>query len=195
MTQHAFDIHVPSESDRPSGIRLRAVRETPTRRAHHQCELRASQVDAVARREIEFFHTSPKQPSAARACIEGWIHTLTSKEQQALALRYDPTPWPKSLEGEWQEGFALALSLAATQWRTDGPADAAAEREASEQLEGAVAQHGPEVLRHIEKRAEWDFETAVRAYARARGRAPSVLHHQSHVLPADVRARLGKEES
>jgi hypothetical protein len=179
MTQHAFDIHVQTTSDRPSGIRLRAVRETPTRHAHHQRhELRASQVDAVARREIEWLHTSPEQPSTARACIEGWIHTLTPKEQQALALRYDPTPWPESLEGEWQEGFALALSLAATQWRTKGHPDAIAEWAASEQLEGAVARHGPEVLRHIEKRAEWDFETALRAYARARGRAPSVLRNR-----------------
>jgi hypothetical protein len=38
MTQHDFDIHVSTAIDRPSGIRLRAVREAPTRDAPHQLQ-------------------------------------------------------------------------------------------------------------------------------------------------------------
>ena len=48
-------------------------------------------------------------------------------------------------------------------------------RQASLQLEAAVEKHGPRVLCHLTYRSEWTFAAALRAYVKARGRAPSVL--------------------
>jgi len=116
--------------------------------APRDATLRASQVDAVAVDEITFFFTSTDADAAsveARAIIESWLGTLEPADQQALALRYDPLPCPPSLEDEWQEGFALALSLASTQWRPAGYPRHTVERLASDQLEDAVRRHGPGV--------------------------------------------------
>lgn len=154
-------------------------RRFTTRRDNRDASLRASQVDSVAVDEIAWFFTSTDTDSAsaeARALIESWLGTLEPADQQALALRYDPLPCPPSLEDEWHEGFALALSLAsAARWRPVGLPCPAVERLASEQLEDAVRRHGPGVLRGIQRRADWAFATATRAYAKARGRAPSAL--------------------
>jgi len=166
------------KGERPSGLRLRA--ERPVAPAARPTELHASQVDAVARREIEWFFTSAATDAAsdgARARIYAWIHTLGRPEQETLALRYDPMPCPTSLEEHWGDGgFALGLSLAfAGPWRPYGRPRHSLEREASDQLEEAVKQHGPGVLDHIKCRAEWDLAAALGAYADARGRVPSVI--------------------
>jgi hypothetical protein len=81
-------------------------------------------------------------------------------------------PCPASLEAHWgQGGYALALSLAcASLWRPQGTPPLAG---ASDQLEAAAEQHGDRVLDHIKRRAEWDFTSALSAYAS--GRAPSVI--------------------
>jgi hypothetical protein len=145
----------------------------------HDDALRASQVDSVAVDEIAWLFTCSDDDVAsvaARAVIDARLATLDPADQQALALRYDPLPCPPSLKDEWHEGFALALSLAsAARWRPVGLPCPAVERLASEQLADAVRRHGPGVLRGIRRRADWAFATAMRAYAKARGRAPSAL--------------------
>lgn len=162
--------------------------ETTTRRStlrRDDCDasIRASQVDAVAVDEIAWFFTCTDTDAAsieARAVIESWLGTLEPADQQALALRYDPLPCPPSLEAEWQEGFALALSLASSsRWRPAGLPQPVLERLASDQLEDAVRRHGPGVLRGLRRRADWAFANAVRAYATARGRTPSVLPREA----------------
>jgi hypothetical protein len=150
----------------------------PTETTTQVTTLRASQVDAVAEEEIHWFFTctdNDQRSAEARAIIDSWLGAVDPADQQALALRYEPMPSPPALEEEWQDGFALALSLAATQWRPNGLPRPALERLASDQLEDAVRRHGKGVLRGIARRADWDFSTAVRAYAKVRGRAPSVL--------------------
>jgi hypothetical protein len=170
---------VVATPDQSSQFRLRTSRtvESPVQ----QRSLFASQVDNVARREVEWFFASDAATDAAsqdaRARIAAWLGALSYAEQQTLALRYDPFPCPYSLEEHFEEGgFALALSLAfAGTWRPCGHPRHTKERVASDHLEAAVQQHGPRILRHLKRRAQADFDAALRAYAHARGRAPSVL--------------------
>jgi hypothetical protein len=148
--------------------------------------LRASQVDNVAAEEIEFFFACDSDDDAsvhARTVIASWIDELAPRDQQALALYYEPEPWPESIldEGlDYASGYALVLSRAATMWRRSGRRSYPAEQTSNEQLRAAVFAHGPRALRHLTRRAEWDFATALRAYAKARGRTPSVLPRQVH---------------
>jgi hypothetical protein len=157
--------------------------------------LRASQVDRVATEEIEFFFASDSDDDAsirARAVIGSWIAELAPRDQEALALYFEPEPWPESIleEGlDYTSGYALVLSRAsAFTWRRNGRRSYTLEQSANEQLRAAVFVCGPRALRHLTRRAEWDFATALRAYAKTRGRAPSVLDGQ-------VRASSASEES
>jgi hypothetical protein len=153
--------------------------------------LRASQVDCVAAQEIEFFFTSDSDDGAsvqARAVIANWIAELAPRDKEAFALYYEPEPWPDSIldEGlDYSSGYALVLSRAsASAWRPHRRRHFAAEQIASEQLCAAVLERGPRALRHVTRRAEWDFATALRAYAKTRGRAPSVLAGQRRASSA-----------
>jgi hypothetical protein len=153
--------------------------------------LRASQVDHVAAEEIEFFFTSGPDDDAsvrARAVIAGWVAELAPRDQEALALYYEPEPWPESIldEGlDYASGYALVLSRAsASVWRRNGRRNYTGEQTANQQLRAAVLERGPRALRHLTRRAEWDFATALRAYAKARGRTPSVLDGQSRASSA-----------
>ena len=144
--------------------------------------LRASQVDQVAAEEIEFFFTGDSDDDAsvqARAVIASWITELAPRDQEALALYYEPEPWPESIleEGlDYTSGYALVLSRAsAFVLRRNGCRSYTAEGSANQQLRAAVLERGPRALRHLTRRAEWDFAAALRAYAKTRGRAPSVL--------------------
>jgi hypothetical protein len=95
-------------------------------------------------------------------------------DQCALALRFDPAPWPEALQAEGLEsGYALALNLvSAAPWSHHTRAHHEPQRRASDHLEAAVRKRGISVLRALSRRADWDFASAVRAYAKARGRAP-----------------------
>jgi hypothetical protein len=160
-------------------------------RAETGATLRASQVDAVAAEEIEFFFTNDSDDDAsiqARAVIASWIAELAPGDKETLALYYEPEPWPQSIldEGfDYSSGYALVLSRAsAFDWRSNRRRHFAAEQIANEQLRAAVFERGPRALRHLTRRAEWDFATAVRAYAKTRGRAPSVLAGQGRASSA-----------
>jgi hypothetical protein len=164
-----------------------ATTAPPSRRPPVELEelrpLRPSQVDYVAAQEIEFFFTTDPDvedadAAVARAVIGSWVAELAPRDQDALALYYEPEPWPESIleEGlDYESGFALVLSNAATAWRPDGIRRYAREQAASDQLCAAVMAQGPRALRYLTRRAEWDYATALRAYAKTRGRAPSVL--------------------
>jgi len=153
--------------------------------------LRASQVNQVAAEEIAFFFTCDSDDEAsvqALAVIAGLIARLAPSDQQALALYYEPEPWPESIleEGlDFANGYALVLSRAsAAVWRRNGRRRYAAEQTSNEQLRAAVLERGPRALRHLTRRAEWDFAAALRAYANTRGRAPSVLSGQGRASGA-----------
>jgi hypothetical protein len=159
--------------------------------------LRPSQVHHVAAQEIEFFFTSDPDADAgaedpdgaiARAAIASWMAELDPRDQEALALYYEPEPWPDSIleEGlDYTSGYALVLSRAsASVWRRNGRRSYTAEQAANQQLRAAVLERGPRALRHLTRRAEWDYATALRAYAKARGRAPSVLDNESRASSA-----------
>ena len=157
--------------------------------------LRASQVDHVAAEEIAFFFTCDSDDDAcvrARAVIASRIAKLALRDQEVLALYYESEPWPESIldEGlDFASGYALVLSRAsASVWRRNGRRRYATEQTANQQLRAAVLERGPRALRHLTRRAEWDFATALRAYAKARGRTPSALRGQ-------CRASSASEES
>jgi hypothetical protein len=143
-------------------------------------ELRASQLANVASEELEWFFTSTDTDGAAvqaRAVIEGWIGALDPAEQRALALRFDPEPWSDAMRAAGLEsGYVLALSLTTTApWHSHSRPHQGPHRRASEHMELAVQTRGISVLRGISRRADWDYATAVRAYATSRGRCASVL--------------------
>lgn len=150
----------------------------------HADELRASQLVNVAADEIAWFYTSYDNAPAsrlARSIIEGWIATLDPAVRRVLALRFDVAPWAEDLQDEGlRSGFALAVNLVTTgTWgATSGPRNGA-HRRAGELLEAAIREKGVGVLRDIGRRADWDFAAAVRAYAKARGRSPSVLPQEA----------------
>ena len=159
---------------------LRTARVNQHLAADHAEELRASQLVNVAADEIAWFYTSyDNGPSSllARSTIEGWLATLDPAVRRTLALRFDVAPWPEDLQDEGlQSGFALAVSLVTTaKWNAKSGPRNGLHRRAGEHLEAAVRERGIEVMRDIGRRADWDFASAIRAYANARGRAPSVL--------------------
>jgi len=143
-------------------------------------ELRASQLVNVAADEIAWFYTSyDNAPCSllARSTIEGWLGALDPAERRTLSLRFDVSPWAEDLQDEGlKSGFALAVNLVSTaKWHAkSGPCNGV-HRRAGENLEAAVRERGIGVMRDIGRRADWDFAGAVRAYAKARGRSPSVL--------------------
>jgi hypothetical protein len=65
------------------------------------------------------------------------------------------------------------VTLAA--WKPHSQPHHAAHRPATDHLEHALRQHGVSVMRSIGRTANWEFTTALRAYAKARGRTPSVI--------------------
>jgi hypothetical protein len=181
---------VPVSSSAPAAFRATRQSALP----EEVTLLRASQVDQVAAEEIEFFFASDSDDDAsvrARATIASWIGEIAPGDQEALALYYEPEPWPESIleEGlDYTSGYALVLSRAASAWRRHGRRSYPSEQTANEQLRASVLARGPRALRHLTRRAEWDFASAIRAYAKTRGRAPSVL-------PRQARASNASEES
>ena len=174
-TLHLVATPCPGSDANPTKRRcLRALQEDPT-------PVRASQVGNVAAEEIEFFFTSgpDDEASPARGIIAGWIAKLAQRDQDALALYFEREPWPESIREErldYERGYALVLANAsAYPWRPKARRCYRTEQIASDQLRAAVYQHGPGALRGLTRRAEWEFDTALRAYIHARGRAPSAL--------------------
>jgi hypothetical protein len=162
--------------------------------------LRTSQVKEVAEEELAFFFTThpdndtwsddgddawsmeddDEASAHARHVIGDCVATLSDRDQDVLSLYFDREPWPASIKREeiaCSGGYALLLALASPysgRWR-NGPHRPAHLWEISVQLEAAVQKHGPVVLRHLARQAEWSFAAALRAYVHARGRAPAVL--------------------
>ena len=111
----------------------------------------------------------------ARHVIGHWIGTLSRRDQDVLALYFERRPWPLSIKREevaCTGGYALLLLLASPYRHP--PRDPACLQEVGVQLEAAVEKHGTGVLSHLARQAERSFATAVRAYAEASGRAPTV---------------------
>jgi len=126
---------------------------------------------------------APSSTTLTLALDRGAASNDTTPPRRAQERPEEPTLLRASLleEGlDYESGYALVLSnAAASSWRPTGRRSFVRERAASEQLRAAVYDHGPRALRHLTRRAEWDFATALRAYAKARGRAPSALGGRS----------------
>ena len=192
-SMHAETMHTETTPTASRRFTIPSVRPDRVAPPDHVDELRASQLAGVAAEELEWFFTTTDSEGPAlqaRAIIEGWLSTLDSADQRALTLRFDDAPWPEAMQAEGLEsGYALALNLVSTaKWHPESRTHHEPHRRASEQLEVAVRERGISVMRWIRRRAEWDFAAALRAYAKTRGRAPSVLRGQA-------RASRASEES
>jgi hypothetical protein len=181
-TNHAMTTTPANDQTTPRHSFIRSTRPAHVVERDDVFALRASQLANVAADEIEWFFTTTTTTDdgpavQARATIADWLGELTTEEQRALALRYDPAPWPESLQASGLEsGYALALSLVSTKpWRPSTRVHHEPHRRAGDHLETAVRERGLGVMRGIHRRASWDFASAVRAYANVRGRTPSVL--------------------
>ena len=94
--------------------------------------LRASQVDHVAAEEIEFFFTRDSDDDAsvqARAVIASWMAELAPRDQEALALYYEPEPWRRA---EWdvataRRAYAKTRGRAPSALHRQGSASSASE--------------------------------------------------------------------
>ena len=167
---------VPSPWDLPGARPALTVFTPPCAPAR----LRASQVRSVAAQELAWFGTSTKRDAAsvaARAQIACWLEELTPAEREVLELGHNSEPWPRWLREDPANSFALVRGMVSTRRkpRVRTPYVEECEQRETEQLERAALRYGARVLHGVEKRADRDFASAVRAYARARGRVLSVL--------------------
>ena len=158
---------------------MRSARSIPAD-DHTVTAIRASQVENVAAEELEWFFTTPDDDGAAfaaRATIQAWLSALPIEQQRSIALRFDRTPWPEAFEVSGVEsGYALAISLVTlATWTPHSKPHHEAHRPATDHLEHALRQHGVSVMKRVGRTATWEFTTALRAYANARGRTPSVI--------------------
>jgi hypothetical protein len=123
----------------------------------------------------------------ARATIESWLGDLSFEHQLTIALHHDATPWPEELPGHEEDSFALVLQPL----YPSSPRDLKCqytwrelELRARRRLELWIERKGPRAIDHVIRRARWQFEEAVRAYAEIRGRVPSVVPRASAAFRA-----------
>jgi hypothetical protein len=144
--------------------------------------LRPSQVLTAAAEEIGWLYGNTHDETdpaciQARATIEAWLGEVSFEHQRTLALHHDPTPWPEELPGHEEDSFALILHALWPSTRRDFECYSPRQLElrARRRLELSIEREGPRVVDHLIRRARWQFEEAVRAYAEVRGRVPSVI--------------------
>jgi hypothetical protein len=113
----------------------------------------------------------------ARATIESWLSELSFEHQLTIALHHDATPWPEELPGHEEDSFALILQSLCPSTARDFQCYSPRQLElrARRRLELWIECKGPRVIDRVIRRARWQFEAAVRAYAEVRGRVPSVV--------------------
>jgi hypothetical protein len=148
--------------------------------------LRPSQVLSAAADEIDWLYENTDDETdpecvQARASIEVWLSELSFEHRLTIALHHDPTPWPEELPGHEEDSFALILHALCPSTPRDfqcyGPRQL--ELRARRCLELWIECKGPRVIDRVIRRARWQFEEAVRAYAEVRGRVPSVVPRAS----------------
>jgi hypothetical protein len=144
--------------------------------------LRPSQVLGVAGDEIDWLYENTDDETdpecvQARATIEAWLSELSFEHRLTIALHHDATPWPDELQGHQEDSFALILHALCPSTARDFECYSPRQLElrARRRLELWIECKGPRVIDHVIRRARWQFEEAVRAYAEVRGRVPSVI--------------------
>jgi hypothetical protein len=122
----------------------------------------------------------------ARATIEAWLSELSFEHRLTIALHHDATPWPEELPGHEEDSFALILHALCPSTARDFECYGSRQLElrARRRLELWIECKGPRVIDHVIRRARWQFEEAVRAYAEVRGRVPSVVPQASAAFRA-----------
>jgi hypothetical protein len=154
--------------------------------------LRPSQVLSAATDEIDWLYENTDDETdpeciRARATIESWLGELSFEDQLTIALHHDAMPWPAELPGHEEDSFALILQLLYPSSRRNRKCQYAPrqlELRARRRLELWIECKGLRVIDHVIRRARWQFEDAVRAYAEVRGRVPSVVPQASAAFRA-----------
>jgi hypothetical protein len=170
--------------------------------------LRPSQVLSVAADEVDWLYENTDDETdpeciQARATIESWLGELSFEHQLTIALHHDPTPWPEELRGSRrgdpsrtsgheEDSFALILHALRPSTARDFQCYSPRQLElrARRRLELWIECKGPRVIDRVIRRARWQFEEAVRAYAEVRGRVPSVVPRASAAFRATEGACL-----
>ena len=156
-----------------------------------EATLRPSQVLSAAIDEVDWLYENTDDETdpecvQARATIEAWLSELSFEHQLTIALHHDATPWPEELRGHEEDSFALILHAlwpsTARDFQCYSPRQL--ELRARRRLELWIECKGPRVIDHVIRRARWQFEEAVRAYAEVRGRIPSVVPQASAAFRA-----------
>lgn len=160
-------------------------------RADAGATLRPSQVLSAAVDEIDWLYENTDDETdpecvQARATIEAWLGELSFEHQLTIALHHDATPWPEELPGHEEDSFALILHALCPSTARDFECYSPRQLElrARRRLELWIECKGPRVIEHVIRRARWQFEEAVRAYAQVRGRVPSVVPRASAAFRA-----------
>jgi hypothetical protein len=155
-------------------------------RPEEAATLTSSQVLAAAADEIDWLYENTDDETdpeciQARANIEAWLSELPFEHQLVIALHHDATPWPKEYPGHEEDSFALVLHALWPSKPRDFWANTPRELElrARRRLELWIEAKGAHIVNHVIRRARWQFEAAVRAYAEVRGRVSSVVPHAS----------------
>ena len=164
--------------------------------------LRLSQVLSAAADEIDWLYENTDDETdpecvQARATIEAWLGELSFEHQLTIALHHDPTPWPEELRGSRrgepprtpgheEDSFALILHALCPSTARDFQCYSPRQLElrARRRLELWIECKGARVIDRVIRRARWQFEEAVRAYAEVRGRVPSVVPQASAAFRA-----------
>jgi hypothetical protein len=160
--------------------------------------LRPSQVLGVAVDEIDWLYENTDDETdpeciRARATIESWLSELSFEHQLVIAQHHDAAPWPEELPGHEEDSFALVLQSLCPSSPRDLKCQYTPrqlELRARRRLELWIECKGPRVIDRVIRRARWQFEEAVRAYAEVRGRVPSVVPKASAAFRATEAACL-----
>ena len=148
-------------------------------------EEKRERIEKRAEKEVEWFFRTmggrvpeegvgPPYARPAAQAIEGWLKSIPPFHRGALSLLYAPKEWPKSLTIEYGSWTSLVVRLECALHPSDGKVSNEELEQASiERLLASGLRQGP--LGDLEFRAVKHVRCAIRAYAKARGNAPSVL--------------------
>jgi hypothetical protein len=121
----------------------------------------------------------------AHRIIGGWLSTMDEYDRDILRVAYAREPRPLQLQRKLGRVTTVVVRLAALEagWPSDPIEQKAHEMRTATRLASEHVEHGPRTVRRFIGPAVGVLRTAVRSYARERGRGPAMTSRIS-LLPA-----------